>query len=80
VSKKKKKKKERKKERKERKRKKETHTVLITKTSQFIFLRQMDILWLVNYTEPINTFCGQNAEHLNVKVGGTCGYHCALRD
>jgi hypothetical protein len=31
-----------------------------------------------NDTKSINTICGQNAELLNVKPGGTDSYHCAL--
>jgi hypothetical protein len=32
-----------------------------------------------HHTEPINTFCGQNAELVNDEVGCTYSYHCALK-
>jgi hypothetical protein len=32
-----------------------------------------------NHTQPANTLCGQNAELLNVKTGGTYGYHRASK-
>jgi hypothetical protein len=32
-----------------------------------------------NHTKPINTPCGQNAELLIVKAGGTYSYHWALK-
>jgi len=31
------------------------------------------------HTKHINTLCGQNAEFLNVKPGGTCRNHWALK-
>jgi hypothetical protein len=31
------------------------------------------------HTKPINTLCGQNAELVNVKTGGTYSYHWALK-
>jgi len=31
------------------------------------------------HTEHINTLCGQNVEFVNVKHGGTYGYHLALK-
>jgi hypothetical protein len=33
-----------------------------------------------NHTEHINRLCGQNAEFLYVKAGGTYSYRCALKD
>jgi hypothetical protein len=32
-----------------------------------------------NHMKPINTFCGQNAELLTVKAGGTYSYDWALK-
>jgi hypothetical protein len=32
-----------------------------------------------NHKKPLNTLYGQNAELLNVKVGGTYSYHWALK-
>jgi hypothetical protein len=32
-----------------------------------------------NHTKSINAFCVHDAELLNIKVGGTCMYHCALK-
>jgi hypothetical protein len=37
-------------------------------------------VFAVNDTKPINTLCGENAELLNVKVGGACGYRRALKN
>jgi hypothetical protein len=31
-----------------------------------------------NHMKTINILGGQNAEQLNIKVGGTYSYHCAL--
>jgi hypothetical protein len=32
-----------------------------------------------NHRKPINTLCGQNAEIMNVKVGGTYSKYCASK-
>jgi hypothetical protein len=32
-----------------------------------------------NHIEHTNTHCGQNAELLGFKAGGTYSYHCALK-
>jgi hypothetical protein len=32
-----------------------------------------------NHMKPISTFCRQNAELFNVKVGGSYNDHCALK-
>jgi hypothetical protein len=32
-----------------------------------------------NHTNPINTFCGHNAEFVNAKHGGAYNYHWALK-
>jgi hypothetical protein len=32
-----------------------------------------------NHTKYINTLCGQNAEFLNIKAGGTYNYHWVLK-
>jgi hypothetical protein len=33
-----------------------------------------------SHTKPINTLCGQNAELLIIKAGGTYSYHWTLKD
>jgi hypothetical protein len=41
-----------------------------------ILFREIITVYSGNHAKPINTLCGQNAELLNVKVGGK--YHCAV--
>jgi hypothetical protein len=42
-------------------------------------VKEIIIVYSENHTKHINTLCGQNAEVLNVKVGGTYNYHSALK-
>jgi hypothetical protein len=44
-----------------------------------MLLKEIIAVYSENHTKPINTFCGHSAELLNVKVGGTSSYHCALK-
>jgi hypothetical protein len=36
--------------------------------------KEIVALYSENHTKPMNTFCGQNAELLIVKAGGTYSY------
>jgi hypothetical protein len=44
-----------------------------------MLLREIIAVHTENHTKPINTLCGQNAELLIVKAGGTYSYHWALK-
>jgi hypothetical protein len=44
-----------------------------------MLLREIIDVYSDNHTEPINTLCGQSAELLIVKVGGTYKYQCFLK-
>jgi hypothetical protein len=43
-----------------------------------MLFREIIVVYSENYTKPINTLHGQNAELLIVKAGGTYSYHWAL--
>jgi hypothetical protein len=40
-----------------------------------MLFREIIAVYSENHTKPINTLRGQNAELLNVKVGGAYSYH-----
>jgi hypothetical protein len=40
--------------------------------------KELIAVYSENRTKPKYTLCGQNAEFVNVNVGGTYSYHCAL--
>jgi hypothetical protein len=40
-----------------------------------MLFREIIIVYSENHTKPMNTLCGQNAELLIIKVGGTLSYH-----
>jgi hypothetical protein len=44
-----------------------------------MLFREIIAACFVNSMKPINTLCRQNVVLLNVKVGGTCRYHRALK-
>lgn len=44
----------------------------------YLLLRKEVGLYFRNYTELKNKLCEQSSEACNVKVGGICGYVCAL--
>jgi hypothetical protein len=44
-----------------------------------MLFREVTAVYFENYIIPINSFCGQNAELLNVIVNGTYIYHCVLK-
>jgi hypothetical protein len=50
----------------------------MTTISRLTLIKKIIIGYCENHTKPINTLYGQNAELLNVKAGGTYGYHWAL--
>ena len=49
------------------------------KTSQLMLYREIIAVCSQIHTKQINTLCGQNAEFVNVKPGGTYSDHWALR-
>jgi hypothetical protein len=51
----------------------------MTTITWLILFREIIPVYSENHMKPINTLCGQNAELLNVKVGGTYSYHCAFK-
>jgi hypothetical protein len=50
---------------------KKTEHVSVTKIIWFLLFRKIIAVYSENQTKPINALCGQNAELLNVKAGGT---------
>ena len=59
---------------------KKTPRFCITKISKSIrVFRETPTLWRLYDTKHTNTLCEENAEFLNVKVGGTRRYDCALK-
>jgi hypothetical protein len=45
-----------------------------------MLIKEVTSVYFDNHTIPINALCGQNAEFLIVKGGGTYSYHCILKD
>jgi hypothetical protein len=58
----------------------ETHYVSATKPNRLMLCRGIIAVYCENHTEHINTLCGQNAEFLIVKAGGTYSNHGDLND
>jgi hypothetical protein len=52
--------------------------VSVIKTSQLMLYREIIAVCSEIHTKHINTLCGQNAEFVNVKPGGTYSNHWAL--
>jgi hypothetical protein len=52
-----------------------THRISITKTKRLMMYRDKIVVYFENYTKHINTFCGGNAQLLNVQTGGTYSNH-----
>jgi hypothetical protein len=49
-----------------------SHTTLLhSKIKWLTLFKEMVAVYFEDHTEPRNTLCGQNAEFLNVKAGGT---------
>jgi hypothetical protein len=55
-----------------------TQHFTITKINWLMLFRKIIAAYSENYTEGIHS-CGQSAELINVKAGGTYSYHCALK-
>jgi uncharacterized protein YktB (UPF0637 family) len=53
---------------------KKTPHFTITKINWLTLFKEIIAVYTENYTEPINTLCGQNAELLIVKAGGLYSY------
>jgi hypothetical protein len=51
----------------------------MTTISWLMLFRKLSLFFSENRTKNINTLCGQNAELLIVKVGGTYSYHWFLK-
>jgi hypothetical protein len=51
----------------------------MTKINWLMLFKEINTVYSENHTKPINTLCGENAELLNVKAGGTQSYHWALK-
>jgi hypothetical protein len=47
----------------------------MTKISWLILFKEINAVYSDNYMKQINIFCGQNAELLIVKAGGTLSYY-----
>jgi hypothetical protein len=45
----------------------------------FLLFKEIFAVKSENHTKPINTFCGQNSEQLNMKAGGIYSYHWGLK-
>jgi hypothetical protein len=53
--------------------------MLIYKLCWLMLFRETGTVYSESHTNPINTLCGQNAELLIVKAGGTYTYHRPLK-
>jgi hypothetical protein len=45
-----------------------------------MLVKEITAVYSLNYMKLIYTLCGQNAELIIVKVGGTTSYHLALKN
>jgi hypothetical protein len=50
------------------------------KFNWLMVFKEMITVYSENHMEPTNTLCGQNAELLISKLGGTYRYYWALKD
>jgi hypothetical protein len=57
---------------------KKTLHFTITKINWFPLFKEIIAVHSENHTKHINTLCGQNAELLIIKSGGTYSYHWAV--
>jgi hypothetical protein len=57
----------------------ETHYVTATKPNRLMLFGETAAVYCENHMEHINTLCGQNADLLNIKAGGTYSYRCVLK-
>jgi hypothetical protein len=51
----------------------------MTTINWLTLFREIIAIYCENYTKPVNTLRGQNAEVVNVKVSGTYSNHSALK-
>jgi hypothetical protein len=51
----------------------------MTTINLLILFREIIGVLSENHTKPINTLCGQNAELLIIKAGGTYNYRWAIK-
>jgi hypothetical protein len=58
---------------------KKTQLFTVTKINWLTLVKEIIAVCSENHTKPISTLCGQNAELLIVKAGGTYSYHWALK-
>jgi hypothetical protein len=56
-----------------------TQRVSMTTISWSMLFKEIIAVYSENHTKPINTLCGQNADLLIIKSGGTHHYHRALK-
>jgi hypothetical protein len=57
----------------------ETHYVSATKPNRLMLFRETVAVYCDSNVKHVNTLCGQNAEFLNVKTGGTYSNHAVLK-
>jgi hypothetical protein len=55
------------------------YNISIKKTNRLMLFREITAIYSENNTEHIHSFCRQNAEFLNAKIGGIYSYHCDLK-
>jgi len=55
------------------------NTISVTKTGQLMLYREIIDVCSQIHTKHTNTLCGRNVELWNVKLGGTCSNHWALK-
>jgi hypothetical protein len=55
------------------------HNTSVAKISWLMLFKEIITVYSENHTKPINIHSRQNAELLNVKIGGICSYHWEIR-
>jgi hypothetical protein len=58
---------------------KKTQHFTVTKISWLTLFKEIIAVYSESHMKPVNTLCGQNAELLIPKAGGTYSYHWNLR-
>jgi hypothetical protein len=59
---------------------KKTQLFTITNINWLTLFNGIIAVYSQNHMKPVDALCGQNAELLSIKAGGTCTYHRALKD
>jgi hypothetical protein len=54
------------------------HNATLININLLMMFMEIIAVYFENHTKPINILCEQNADLLNVKVGGTYNYQCTL--